>query len=53
MRSHGIAGFPDPQFSNGNVTFPIPHGMDTNSQQFLRAREICQNLIPRGLPYSS
>lgn len=53
MRSHGIVGFPGPQFSNGNVTFPLPRGMDTNSQQFLRAREICQNLIPRGLPYSS
>lgn len=52
MRSHGIAGFPDPKFSNGTVTWPIPPGMDTNSTQFLRAREICQMLIPAGLPYS-
>lgn len=52
MRSHGIVGFPDPQFSNGNVTWPLPPGMNTNSTQFLHAREICEMLIPEGLPYS-
>ena len=52
MRSHGIVGFPDPQFPNGNVTWPIPPGMNTSSTQFLRAREICEMLIPEGLPYS-
>jgi len=52
MRSHGIVGFPDPQFPNGQVNFPIPAGMNTNSSQFLRAREICEMLIPEGLPYS-
>lgn len=52
MRSHGIVGFPDPKFPNGNVTWPIPPGMNTNSSQFLRAREICEMLIPEGLPYS-
>jgi hypothetical protein len=52
MRSHGIVGFPDPVFSNGNVSFPVPTGMNTNSPQFLRAREICEMLIPEGLPYS-
>ncbi len=52
MRSHGIVGFPDPVFSNGNVSFPVPTGMNTNSPQFLRARETCEMLIPEGLPYS-
>ncbi len=31
MRNHGIASFPDPVFSSGNVNFPIPQGMNTNS----------------------
>jgi hypothetical protein len=26
--------------------------MDANSTQFLRAREICEMLIPAGLPFS-
>ena len=52
MRSHGIVGFPDPVFSGGGVSFPLPKGMDANSTPFLRAREICEMLIPAGLPYS-
>jgi hypothetical protein len=52
MRDHGIAGFPDPVFSEGNVNFPIPNGMNTKSAQFRRAREICQMLVRPGLPYS-
>jgi hypothetical protein len=52
MRNHGIVGFPDPVISGDNVNFPIPQGMNTNSTQFLRAREICELLIPAGLPYS-
>ena len=52
MRNHGIAGFPDPVFSAGQVDFPIPQSMNTNSAQFRRAREICETLIPAGLPYS-
>lgn len=52
MRSHGIARFPDPVFSGDNVNFPIPNGMNTNSTQFRQAREICELLIPPGLPYS-
>ena len=28
MRSHGIANFPDPIFSNGSVTFVAPPGLD-------------------------
>ncbi len=52
MRSHGIVGFPDPVFSGGGVGFPLPKGMDANSTQFLRAREICEMLIPAGLSFS-
>jgi hypothetical protein len=52
MRNHGITGFPDPVFSGNNVNFPIPQGMNINSTPFRRAREICEMLIPAGLPYS-
>ncbi len=52
MRNHGISGFPDPVFSNGNVNFPIPQGMNTSSTPFRHAREVCEVLIPAGLPYS-
>lgn len=52
MRSHGLVGFPDPVFSGGGVNFPIPDRMNTKSAQFLRARQICELLIPAGLPYS-
>ena len=52
MRSHGIVGFPDPVFSGGGVGFPLPKGMDANSTPFLAAREICEMLIPAGLPFS-
>jgi hypothetical protein len=52
MRSHGIANFPDPSFSGGDVHFPIPSGIDPSSAQFTRARQTCQRLIPAGLPYS-
>ena len=51
MRNHGVAGFPDPVFSSGNVNFPVPQSINTNSTQFRRAREICEMLIPAGLPY--
>jgi hypothetical protein len=54
MRAHNIVGFPDPVFpSAGVVQFPLPAGMNSNSSQFVAAREICQKLIPQGLPYSS
>jgi hypothetical protein len=55
MRAHGVPGFPDPKFSGSSVTFPKPPGMNggiANSPQLLRAREICEKLIPPGLPYS-
>jgi hypothetical protein len=53
MRAHGIHGFPDPDFSGGNVRFPLPQNMNPNTTQFEAARHVCQNLIPNGLPYSS
>ena len=52
MRSHGVPNFPDPNFSGGNVSFPIPSSTDTHSTQFNEARQTCQKLIPAGLPYS-
>lgn len=53
MRSHGITAFPDPVFSGGHVSFTLPSGSaDTSSPQFTRARQVCQRLIPAGLPYS-
>ena len=52
MRSHGVTNFPDPTFSAGTVNMHVPSSIDTNSPQFNQARQICQKLIPRGLPYS-
>ncbi len=55
MRHHGVPTFPDPVFSDNSVRFPLPPGMNAsvgNSPPFLRAREICEKLIPPGLPYS-
>ncbi len=52
MRAHGIASFPDPTFSQGTAHFTIPAGIDINSPQVTHARQICQRLIPAGLPYS-
>lgn len=54
MRSHGIANFPEPSFSNGQVEFPkLAHLVDLNSPLVARAYHVCQKLIPAGLPYSS
>jgi hypothetical protein len=52
MRSHGIINFPDPVFSGGTVSLPIPSSVDTGSPQFTQARQTCEKLIPAGLPYS-
>ena len=52
MRSHGIVGFPDPAFSGGTVSFPVPSSINAHSTQFTRARQTCAKLIPAGLPYS-
>lgn len=60
MRAHGVPNFPGPKVSANtirlvlpaSVTWPVPPSMNTNSPQFLPAREICEMLIPEGLPYS-
>jgi hypothetical protein len=55
MRAHGIIDFPDPTFSGNSVDFPVPPGMNArigNSPRFLSAQDICEKLIPSGLPYS-
>jgi hypothetical protein len=52
MRSHGIAGFPDPSFAGGGVHFPIPSSIDASAPRFTQARQICARLIPAGLPDS-
>ncbi len=54
MRAHGITNFPDPVFTGGSVHFPMPSsGVNTSSPQFTQARQICEKLIPAGLPYSN
>jgi hypothetical protein len=53
MRSHGFPDFPDPVFSNDNVTFNNPTHIDPNSPQYKTALAICDKLIPAGLPDSS
>jgi len=52
LRSHGITNFPDPTFSDGTVHFDIPSSIDTHSTQFTRAKQMCQKLVPAGLPGS-
>jgi hypothetical protein len=52
MRSHGITHFPDPVFSGGNVSFPIPSSINQNSPEVIQALQICRKLIPAGLPDS-
>ena len=39
MRSHGITNFPDPVFSGGDVSFPIPSSIDTHPTQFTQAQQ--------------
>ncbi len=43
MRSHGVAGFPDPR--PGEVQ-PMPPGVDTHSPQFSTAMQECRKLVP-------
>jgi hypothetical protein len=46
MRAHGVPNFPDPQVTNGGVTF----GGDVarNSPQYIAANKACQHLLPSG-----
>lgn len=53
MRSHGVTAFPDPVFTGGRVSFPIPSAIDPNSTSFRQARAVCERLVPPGLPYNS
>lgn len=57
MRSHGVPNFPDPQGNVKGVVSPISlqhSGVDTNSTQYQRASQACQNDLPsrlrHGLP---
>jgi hypothetical protein len=52
LRSHGFTSIPDPTFSDGTVHLDIPSSIDTHSTQFTQAKQICQKLIPAGLPGS-
>jgi hypothetical protein len=52
MRSHGVPNFPDPSFSGGHVSVSIPSSINTSSPQVAQAIQVCQKLIPAGLPYS-
>jgi hypothetical protein len=49
MRSHGVPGFPDPDFgSDGTVSIRIraSSGIDPRSAQFQTARQACQGDLP-------
>jgi|SRR5579862_2569200 len=52
LRSHGITNFPDPVFSGGSVHFTIPPSINMHSAKFLEATQVCEKLIPAGLPGS-
>jgi hypothetical protein len=51
MRSHGVSGFPDPQFQGGGVTESLRagSGMDPNSPAFKTAQQTCQPIIRKTL----
>jgi len=52
MRTHGVPGFPDPEFSGGGVGIRIGGGknsaqrIDPSSPQFKAAQKACQSLMP-------
>jgi len=52
LRRHGVPNFPDPVFSNGNVSFDIPSTINQHAPKVVRAIQTCQKLIPAGLPDS-
>lgn len=52
LRAHGFPQFPDPTFTQTNVSFNIPPSMKLRTSQFEHALGICDKLIPAGLPYS-
>jgi hypothetical protein len=46
MRSHGVPGFPDPQFSGGGIRIQAAGGIDPSSPQFQSAQRACQADLP-------
>ncbi|HEV3186515.1 MAG TPA: hypothetical protein VGZ04_00545 [Acidimicrobiales bacterium] len=52
MRTHGFPNFPDPIFSGGTIRIPPTPSINTNSSQYVQARDLCTKLIPAGLPDS-
>jgi hypothetical protein len=48
MRSHGLAKFPDPQFSGGRGSLKLDSssGLNPNSAQFKAAQKACQKMLP-------
>jgi hypothetical protein len=54
MRSHDVTDFPEPSFFGGSVEFQgLGHIPGVHSPLFKHAFDICQKLIPAGLPYGS
>ena len=54
LRAHGFPQFPDPTFTQNNVSFDIPPSfkLRMKTPQFEHTLTICDKLIPAGLPYS-
>jgi hypothetical protein len=49
MRSHGLANFPDPTFSNGGAKLALGakgSGLNPNSPVFQAAQKACQSVMP-------
>jgi hypothetical protein len=49
MRSHGVANFPDPTFSNGGAQLKLGgkgSGLDPKSPAFQAAQKACQSVMP-------
>jgi hypothetical protein len=54
LRTHGYPSFPDPTFTQNNVSFDIPSSLKLRmrTSQFERVLTVCDKIIPAGLPYS-
>ena len=51
IRAHGVAAFPDPNFSGGGVTFRVVPGMgspNNPSPDFHAAQQACRSKLPAG-----
>jgi hypothetical protein len=51
MRAHGLANFPDPDFSGGHISMRInangKNGLDPNTPTFRHAQQACQGQFPK------